>query len=638
MTTPNQSWQRDLQTIFQAGSLAGLSDGELLEQIAAHRGAGREEGLEVESAFALLIERHGPMVLRVCRTVLGDPHEAEDAFQATFLVLLRRGGSIRNRESVGPWLHGVARRVAACARSAGARRRIHERRWFDRRMGAGSAADPHEVDLAQTIHSELDRLPERYRAPIVLCDLEERSLDEAARQLGWPLGTVKSRLNRGRERLRDRLVRRGVAPGVAGLALSASAAIRPAGASTVSRALAQATTQMIGEAGIIAGGSSASVLVLARGMERMILMSQLKMAAVGLIVVGLMALGIVAVASGPRPIARDDAPSRAVAAKAGTTARANEGKPAPAPKRNPVGSEESHIETIDVSGRATDPSGQPVAGATVFVIDTNLRTISGKSLLLATVTTGPDGRYFARGVELPVWKPAASPIPAAEEGRFQVAGTAPGFGLTWHAIACYRPEARPSATPVKPGTSEPEAFHRGEPISVDLPFGPPASITGKLVNDRGRPLAGVKVQVGIIDHRSGKMWSCNRVNPTDTLPRERRAFDGIRGLPEEPFFTHTGADGTYRIDGLPREAELLCSIDPGPEYLSMDDTIATTTRAVPNVRSLGYAGVLDHPFVSPREVRLTVRYADFESARPQRDGAGHVQPRDAPRRERRRDR
>ena len=272
----NSSWRRDLQTIFNAGTLAGLSDGQLLERIAALRGAGREGNTEVESAFALLIERHGPMVLRVCRGVLGDPHEADDAFQATFLVLLRQAGSIRKRESVGPWLHGVAHRVAACARSAAARRRSHERRWFERRQGGRSLADGGSRTTSSSRPRSTpssDRLPERYRAPIVLCDLEERSLDEAARQLGWPLGTVKSRLNRGRQQLRDRLVRRGVAPGMAGLVLSGSGLIHSADAAvTVSLALAQTTAEMIRSAGTVAGGSSASVLALARGVRRMMLM------------------------------------------------------------------------------------------------------------------------------------------------------------------------------------------------------------------------------------------------------------------------------------------------------------------------------------------------------------------------------
>ena len=125
----NRALRRDLETIFQAGTLAGLTDGQLLERFMSRRGLGG--GVEAEAAFAMLIERHGPMVLRVCRGVLGDPHEAEDAFQATFLVLLRQAGAIRKRESVGPWLHGVAHRVASCARSAAARRRAHERRWSE---------------------------------------------------------------------------------------------------------------------------------------------------------------------------------------------------------------------------------------------------------------------------------------------------------------------------------------------------------------------------------------------------------------------------------------------------------------------------------------------------------------------------
>ncbi len=266
----NSSWRRDLQTIFNAGTLAGLPDGQLLDRIATRPGAGREDGTGVESAFGVLIERHGPMVLRVCRGVLGDPHEADDAFQATFLILFRQAGSIRKRESVGSWLYGVAHRVATAARSAAARRRGHERRWFDRRRvaaeGPALAADPHGFDLSSMIHAELDRLPERYRAPIVLCDLEERSLDEAARQLGWPLGTVKSRLNRGRQQLRDRLVRRGVAPGVAGLVLSGAGLMAPADAAVaVSAALARTTVEMIRSASPIAWGSSASVLALARG-------------------------------------------------------------------------------------------------------------------------------------------------------------------------------------------------------------------------------------------------------------------------------------------------------------------------------------------------------------------------------------
>src|SRR5262249_38886707 len=113
--------RRHMQTLFQVGTLGGLTDGKLLEW---YQGRGGEAA---ELAFAALVERHGPMVLRVCRAILGDEHDAHDAFQATFLVLVRRAGGLWTRDSLGPWLHQVAYRVACCARSAGIRRRRHER-------------------------------------------------------------------------------------------------------------------------------------------------------------------------------------------------------------------------------------------------------------------------------------------------------------------------------------------------------------------------------------------------------------------------------------------------------------------------------------------------------------------------------
>src|SRR5439155_972518 len=114
----------DLRTLFDAGTVTGLTDGELLERFIAR-------GEMAEPAFAALVDRHGPMVLRVCRQVLRDGHDAEDAFQATFLILARKAGSVRRRDALGPYLHGVALRVAACARSATVRRRLHERRWAE---------------------------------------------------------------------------------------------------------------------------------------------------------------------------------------------------------------------------------------------------------------------------------------------------------------------------------------------------------------------------------------------------------------------------------------------------------------------------------------------------------------------------
>jgi RNA polymerase sigma-70 factor (ECF subfamily) len=195
---------RDVQTLFRAGTAGGLTDGQLLEEIRTRS----EE--ERQRAFAALVERHGPAVLRACRAILRDEHAAEDAFQAAFLVIARKAGSLRVRDSLAPWLHEVACRVARCARASAARRRRHERKAAE--LAEPSAREPGPDDLGPLIHEEIDRLPGRYRAPIVLCFLEGLTREQAAGRLRWPLGTLQSRLARGREQLRRRLSRRGVAP------------------------------------------------------------------------------------------------------------------------------------------------------------------------------------------------------------------------------------------------------------------------------------------------------------------------------------------------------------------------------------------------------------------------------------------
>src|SRR5262249_53456700 len=160
----------------EEGALAGLTDGQLLERFATGRGDAAER------AFAALVERHGPTVLRACRGILGDDHEAMDAFQATFLVLARKGRSLWVRDSLGPGLPGVAGRAAGRARAEAGRRRALERGWAE--AASGRAGGDDRDDLAAAVHEEVDRLPDRYRVPILLCDLEGRSCEEAARHLG----------------------------------------------------------------------------------------------------------------------------------------------------------------------------------------------------------------------------------------------------------------------------------------------------------------------------------------------------------------------------------------------------------------------------------------------------------------------
>jgi RNA polymerase sigma factor (sigma-70 family) len=159
-----------------------------------------------EAAFAALVERHGPMVLSVCRRVLPDADDANDAFQATFLVLVRKADSLKDPDTLAGWLYGVAYRTAQNARVEAARRSHHER------QAAAVRPDPAYDDsvdrLLPLLDQELQRLPEKYRAPLVLCYLEGKTHVEAARQLGWPVGSMSSRLARGRELLRNRLTAR----------------------------------------------------------------------------------------------------------------------------------------------------------------------------------------------------------------------------------------------------------------------------------------------------------------------------------------------------------------------------------------------------------------------------------------------
>ncbi len=195
-----------LDLLMRAGCAAGLSDAELLERF----GSSDREIASV--AFEVLIRRHGPMVIAACRATLRNEHDAEDAFQTTFLVLASRVGLLRSGGSLGPWLHRVAVRASERARAQAARRRIREMQSAEREvpLRRGPECDVERDELKRLIHQELERLPDRYRKVLVLCDLQSASYEQAAATLRVPVGTIRSRLSRGRAKLRARMVRRGV--------------------------------------------------------------------------------------------------------------------------------------------------------------------------------------------------------------------------------------------------------------------------------------------------------------------------------------------------------------------------------------------------------------------------------------------
>ncbi len=240
-----------------------------------------------EDAFAALVSRHGRMVHGVCRRVLGNSHDADDAFQAVFLTLARKAAGLRHPEALSGWLHGVAVRLACKAHAVAV-----GRRWEGTNASA-EPADPHPDpleslsarELMGLIDREIARLPEKYRLPVVLCDLEERTQEEAARLLGWTLGSFRGRLVRGRERLRARLIRRGIAP----VALAAAFMPSAADASSLTASLSRLAVRFVACPATAEVSPSVAALV-REGMGRMML-GKLKFAAIILLTVSTFVAG-----------------------------------------------------------------------------------------------------------------------------------------------------------------------------------------------------------------------------------------------------------------------------------------------------------------------------------------------------------
>lgn len=284
---------RDIYTLFHVGAMSGLTDGQLLALFMA-----RADRKASEAAFAGLMARHGAMVLGVCRRALSDPDDVADAFQATFLVLVRKAETVRVEDSLGRWLYGVSRRVSVRAKMAAARRSAREVGELE--FVAAPASDEARDDLRVVMDEEIGRLPERYRAAVVLCDLGGLGHDEAARQMGCPVGTVKSRLSRAREKLRSRLIRRGIAP--AAVAMSGGAASAAPPAALMEASVKAAMQYAAGPAEVVA--ASAAVINLTEGVLKAMFMNKLRMVAVTVMASLALATGVGVVAqqaAGPAP-------------------------------------------------------------------------------------------------------------------------------------------------------------------------------------------------------------------------------------------------------------------------------------------------------------------------------------------------
>jgi RNA polymerase sigma factor (sigma-70 family) len=338
---------RHLHRLAGATGAAEASDAQLLERFAARRD---------EAAFTALVHRHGPMVLGVCQRVLGNVHDAEDAFQATFLILVRKAGTIGKGASVGAWLHGVAHRAALRVRSSLAARRAHERRT-PTMPDADFLAAVAWRDLAPVLDEEVRRLPERCRDPFVLCYLEGHTYEAAGRRLACATGTVSRRLAQARDLLRRRLARRGLAlpAGVLGLALSenAACAVMPAtlAASTVKAALRSAA-----DSAGAAGAVSPHVAALVEGGTSAMNLFSVKTILAALLAVALLGAGLFALHT-PAQQPAEDGNARPAKAPAAVKAKAA-----------PAQTDSGPAALMTVTGRVEDMAGKPVAGADVAVL------------------------------------------------------------------------------------------------------------------------------------------------------------------------------------------------------------------------------------------------------------------------------
>jgi RNA polymerase sigma factor (sigma-70 family) len=329
---------RPIYELFEQGTLTGLTDEQLVERFAARRD---------ETAFEALIVRHGRSVLAVCHDVLRDGHDAEDAFQATFLILARKAGSLWVRGSLAAWLHRVARRVSVEASERKARRRRFEKTGLKIDAAEPIACDP-LLGLMKILHEEIDRLPEKYRAPIILCELEALTRDQAAHRLGWQPGTVAGRLARARSILRERIGRRG---DVNGVDLAQATAQRRATAREVPWALI-AKTASSAAAATKNGVASVGGAELARRVTAAIIVTRLKYGVATSIAAGFVAVVVVAGLRDARPESKPQTTASIGSERIQTPSRGGPADGADA--------------MVPIAGTVVLQDGRPARGARVF--------------------------------------------------------------------------------------------------------------------------------------------------------------------------------------------------------------------------------------------------------------------------------
>jgi RNA polymerase sigma factor (sigma-70 family) len=553
---------RHVRRMMAARDERSVSDQMLLDRFVRRR---------EEAAFEALVRRHGPLVLGVCRRVLSNWHDAEDVFQGTFLVLARKAASVGERASLGSWLYRVAYHMALKVRRQKANRRKREER-----AAVPEAADPlAEVtgrELLAAVDEELNRLPERYRAPLISCYLEGQTRDEAARQLGCSESTLKRRLEEGKSRLHARLGRRGLALSAALLTVGIAQ-----GRATIADTLATITVR----AGVlVAAGKSAAGVIPARVADlacdtaRMMTIGRFK--AVGAFILGLCLLG-----AGARMLTQAAASGQPVESQSKPQVA---GACAPKDESNRA---DNHKQ-MTVAGRVFGPDGKPAPGANVAVLVRQGILLSSwegwtrlRNEVAGQTKTDDEGRFR---LVVPRTDPQANV-------RFvRVLATQDGAGLAWKAV-------------------DPDAAE----VSVELRLTGVQEVRGRIVGIQGEAAAGLRIHADRITRKVNK---------------GEREDDPIIRLPTSlPLATTTDAQGNFVFRGFGPGLKLELGIRD-PRYQRRDEWTIDTVDAkqCENLRLVLPPGQVVEGRIIYEDTRQPVPHAKLMIANPvidtQADGEG----------------